>query len=127
MPAPKHTARKMLDQIEGFRLYLAKAEHDSLKRLDIPEKTSQLYEELLPFAVSLNLETQWSDQFTEILAAAKMDPKASRCGCYSIHQCPVLLELSQVAWQAVLSQRQPNRGGNGGFLGGGGGGGRGGR
>ena len=39
MPAPKHTARKMLDQIEGFRLYLAKAEHDSLKRLDIPEKT----------------------------------------------------------------------------------------
>jgi hypothetical protein len=36
MLAPKKTERKMLDQIEGFRLYLAKAEHVSLKRLEIP-------------------------------------------------------------------------------------------
>jgi hypothetical protein len=64
MLASKKTERKMLDQIEGFRLCLAKAEHVSLKRLEIPEKTPQLYEELLPFAIALDLETQWSDQFT---------------------------------------------------------------
>ena len=71
LPAPKRGARKLLDKIEGFRLYLSKAEHDSLKRLTLPTKTPQLYEELLPYAVALDLETEWSDQFTQILALAK--------------------------------------------------------
>ncbi|RBP51254.1 DUF2207 domain-containing protein [Arenicella xantha] len=73
MPAPKQAAVGTLDQIEGFRLYLSKAEHESLKRLDLPEKTPQLYEELLPFAIALDLETEWSGQFTDVLAAANWD------------------------------------------------------
>jgi hypothetical protein len=134
MPAPKHAARKMLDQIEGFRLYLAKAEHDSLKRLDIPEKTPQLYEELLPFAVALDLETQWSDQFTEILAAAKLDPKASHGGWYSGGNYSSMSSFvpavaSGLASSVVAASTPPSSsssGGGGGFSGGGGGGGGGG-
>ena len=73
LPAPKQAAVGLIDQIEGFKLYLSKAEHDSLRRLDLPQKTLQLYEELLPFAIALDLETAWSDQFTEVLAAANWE------------------------------------------------------
>ncbi|MGH1540050.1 MAG: DUF2207 domain-containing protein [Arenicella sp.] len=71
MPAPKVAGRMMMDKIEGFRLYLSKAEHDSLQRLTLPEKTPQLYEELLPFAIALDLETHWSGQFVDVLAKAR--------------------------------------------------------
>jgi uncharacterized membrane protein len=127
MPAPKNTARKMLEQIEGFRLYLAKAEHDSLKRLDIPEKTPQIYKELLPFAVVLDSETQWSDQFTEILAAAKMDTKASQGGWYSGGNYSSMSSfvpavVSCLASSVVAASTPPgssSSGGGGGFSGGG--------
>ena len=73
MPAPKQAGQKLIREIEGFKLYLSKAEHESLKRLKLPEKTPQLYEELLPYAIALDLETQWSDQFVAVLAKAKED------------------------------------------------------
>ena len=134
MPAPKKSARKMLDKIEGFRLYLVKAEHDSLKRLDLPEKTPQLYEELLPFAVALELETQWSDQFTEVLAAAKMDPKTTHHAWYSGGDYSSMSSFapavaSGLATSVVAASTPPSSsssGGGGGSSGGGGGGGGGG-
>lgn len=73
LPSPKLAGQKLINKIEGFKLYLSKAEHESLKRLDLPNKTPQLYEELLPFAIALDLETQWSDQFIDVLADAARD------------------------------------------------------
>ncbi len=136
MPAPKQSAVGLLDQIEGFSLYLSKAEHDSLKRLDLPEKTPQLYEELLPFAIALNLETQWSDQFTEVLAAANWDSdkNAHRSSWYvgdsgsSIGSFAPAVAAG-LATSVVAASTPPSSsssGSSGGFSGGGGGGGGGG-
>lgn len=80
MPAPKQKGQRLIEQIEGFRLYLAKAEHDSLKRLELPEKTPKLYEQLLPYAIALDLETQWSEQFTDVLTAAEANGEYDRHG-----------------------------------------------
>lgn len=136
MPAPKQTAVGMLDEIEGFKLYLSKAEHDSLKRLDLPEKTPQLYEALLPFAIALDLETQWSDQFTEVLAAANWDSAENkhRTHWYSGDNrssmgafAPAI--AAGLATSVVAASTPPSSsssGGGGGFSGGGGGGGGGG-
>ncbi len=135
MPAPKEPAVGLLDQIEGFKLYLAKAEHDSLKRLNLPEKTPQLYEELLPYAIALDLETQWSGQFTDVLAAANWDSgsdsgrttwytggSVSSIGSFA----PAIAAGLASSVMAASTPPSSSSSGGGGFSGGGGGGGGGG-
>jgi uncharacterized membrane protein YgcG len=62
--------RRLLDKIEGLRMYLTTAEQDRLNTLNPPERTPQLFEKFLPYALALDVEQQWSEQFTEILAKA---------------------------------------------------------
>jgi len=55
------------DQIEGFKLYLSVAEVDRIALLSTPpDKTPELYEKLLPYAMALGVEKQWTEQFTPI-------------------------------------------------------------
>ncbi len=70
MKAPTLTGRKVMDKIEGFRMFLSYTEKEPLKRLDVPAKTPHLYEAYLPYAIALDVEDKWSKQFTEILAQA---------------------------------------------------------
>ncbi|MFT6100956.1 MAG: putative membrane protein [Arenicella sp.] len=107
-----------------------------MKRLDLPEKTPQLYEELLPFAIALDLETQWSDQFTEVLAAANWDSaeNSNRTHWYSGDNRSSMGSFAPaiaagLATSVVAASTPPSSsssGGGGGFSGGGGGGGGGG-
>ncbi len=70
MPAPTPAGRRTLDQIEGFRMYLATAEEKRLAALHPPEKTPELFERYLPYAMALDCENQWNARFASILAAA---------------------------------------------------------
>ena len=58
--------RKILDELEGLKMYLTLAEKDRLNLLNPPEKTPELFEKLLPWALVLDVEQQWCDQFAEI-------------------------------------------------------------
>lgn len=64
--APTPFGRKILDEIEGFRLYLATAEQHRLNILHPPEKTPELFERLLPYAIALGVENHWSEQFSAV-------------------------------------------------------------
>ena len=55
-----------MDHIEGFKMYLAAAEKDRLQFLHPPEQTPELFESYLPYALALNVENQWADQFTSV-------------------------------------------------------------
>ncbi|MEE9447373.1 MAG: DUF2207 domain-containing protein [Arenicellales bacterium] len=66
LKAPTPFGQKVLDEIEGFRLYLATAEQNRLDVLHPPEKTPELFEKLLPYAIALGVENQWGEQFTEV-------------------------------------------------------------
>ena len=68
--APTVPGRKLLDQIDGFRMYLATAEEDRLNVLHPPEKTPALFERYLPFALALDCENEWNAKFAAVLAAA---------------------------------------------------------
>jgi len=68
--APTVAGRKLLDQIEGFRMYLTTAEEERLKVLHPPEKTPELFEKYLPFALALDCENEWNAKFATVLAAA---------------------------------------------------------
>ncbi|MFA4902957.1 MAG: DUF2207 domain-containing protein [Desulfobaccales bacterium] len=70
LKAPTLAGRKIMDQIEGFKLYLSVAEKDRLNLLNPPEKTPELFEKYLPYALALDVENAWSEQFAEVLAQA---------------------------------------------------------
>jgi uncharacterized membrane protein YgcG len=62
--------RRVTDQIEGFRHYLGVAEEDRLNALNPPEKTAELFERFLPYAIALDVENAWAKRFAGVLAAA---------------------------------------------------------
>ena len=73
MKAPTDTGRKLLDQIEGFRLYLGTAEEDRLNALNPPEQTPALFEKYLPYALALGVDQAWSERFAAKIARESQD------------------------------------------------------
>jgi len=70
LKAPTHTGRALLDQIEGFKMFLAAVEGDRMNVLYPMSKTPELFEKYLPYALALDVEQQWSEQFADVLAKA---------------------------------------------------------
>jgi len=66
--------REIMDQIEGFKMYLSVAEKDRLNLENPPERTPQLFEMFLPYALALGVEQKWSEQFAGVLAVAGTAP-----------------------------------------------------
>jgi hypothetical protein len=62
--------QRILDQIEGFKMYLGVAEKDRLNLENPPERTPELFEKFLPYAFALGVEQKWSEQFASVLAVA---------------------------------------------------------
>jgi len=71
MKAPTLIGRRLLDKVEGFALYLDVAEKDELQFKNPPEKTPELFERYLPFAIALGVEEQWGNRFSSVLAQAQ--------------------------------------------------------
>ena len=70
LKAPSRSGRRIMDSIEGFREYLGVAEEDRLNALNPPEKTPELFEKFLPYAVALDCQNAWAAKFAGVLAAA---------------------------------------------------------
>jgi len=121
MAAPSKAGRDLLDQIEGFKMYMSAAEEDRLNILNPPEKTPELFERLLPFAVALGLAHEWSERFAAVLATAAAPTWYTGTRRFDIDS------LDRHFGSAVSSTTVPSRGsggsGGGGSSGGGGGGG----
>lgn len=66
--------RKLMDQVEGFKLFLTTAEVERMKIVGTPPtRTPELYERYLPYAIALGVESQWSRQFTPVFEALERD------------------------------------------------------
>lgn len=136
LKAPTHLGRKILDHIEGFRLYLSVAEKDRLGILHPPEKTPEHFEKYLPYALALDVEQEWCEQFADILAAKSDDTRSYRPRWYKGTASMGFGSAALTAWTdslgsglagAVASAATPpgsrSGSGGGGSSGGGGGGG----
>lgn len=64
MRAPTPAGRKVMDEIEGFRMYLDTAEQDRLERMKSPQLTPEVFEAFLPFAYALGVENNWCERFS---------------------------------------------------------------
>jgi len=73
LKAPTIHGRKVMDEIEGFKMYLEVAEEERLDMLHPPQKTPELFEKYLPYALALGVENDWSEKFADVLAAASVD------------------------------------------------------
>ena len=73
LKAPTRLGRDAMDAIAGFKDYLSIAEKDRMNMLNPPERTPQLFERFLPYALALEVEQQWAEQFSNILAQVGAD------------------------------------------------------
>jgi hypothetical protein len=69
MRAPTALGRPIMDQLDGFRLYMETAEKDRLN-MQAREITAERFEALLPYAVALDVEKPWSEAFAAALKRA---------------------------------------------------------
>ena len=129
--APTREGRQVLDRIAGFRQYLSIAEGERLDRMTPHERTPELFERFLPYAIALGVENRWADGFRDVLAAASVQASQS-FHWYSGSSSPwsdaggfVDSVGSSLATSVNSASTSPGSGG-GGFSGGGGGGGGGG-
>lgn len=70
MAAPTVEGRAVMDRIAGFKHYLGITEEARLDTLHPPEKTPELFERYLPYAIALDVENRWAERFAGVLAAA---------------------------------------------------------
>jgi len=71
LKAPTSAGRQLLDKIEGFGMFLRAVDGDRLNRLTPPDKTPELFEKYLPYAVALDCEEAWAQQFSTVLENAR--------------------------------------------------------
>jgi uncharacterized membrane protein YgcG len=70
MKAPTREGRRLMDELEGFKMFLAITEKDRLDRLNPPEMSLQTFESYLPYAMALDVENRWSERFSQMAQEA---------------------------------------------------------
>lgn len=132
--APTDLGRKVMDQLDGLRLYIDTAESARLN-LEAPEFTAQHFEELLPYAVALDVEKPWSDAFAAALRRAHPEdadpmryyqPAWRTAGGWSSSDFSSSVSSTVAGMSAAFASAVPVSSGSSGFSGGGGSGGGGG-
>ena len=130
MDSPSVEARALLDEIEGLALYIGTAESGRLNAMNPPEQTLEHYQELLPYAVALDLEDAWGARFASVLEAHAASTRQGMDGSFwhaanagALASCASSSAASHAAESASADSSFGGGGGGGAGSGGGGGGG----
>ncbi len=119
MSARTVTGQRALEKVLGFEDFLGRTQKDQIDRL---EKTPELFEKYLPYAMALHVEKKWVQAFSGIA----MQPPGWYQGSYGGAFVPYLLvnDLNMMSMQAGSTMASsPRSSGGSGFGGGGGAGG----
>ncbi|MEM5518602.1 DUF2207 domain-containing protein [Henriciella sp. AS95] len=137
MPAATPKGQKVRSEIEGFKLYLEKAEKLQLNAAEVgtdrpPPMTKERYETFLPYAIALGVEEPWTKHFEKMLPkeAEAYNPAwahmAHRSGGWGNVNRAITSNISSAVTSSMPKSSGSSGSGGGGFSGGGGGGGGGG-
>ncbi|MEI6634714.1 MAG: DUF2207 domain-containing protein [Chlamydiota bacterium] len=131
LKAPTMAGRRILDQVEGFRMFLSVAEKDRLNFLAPADRTPELFEKYLPYALALDVGQQWSEQFSDVLAKAAEGGEAYHPAWYAgsawnMHHAAGFTSGLSGSLAGAVSSSSTAPGSSSGFGGGGGSGGGGG-
>ncbi|PLX82928.1 MAG: DUF2207 domain-containing protein [Desulfuromonas sp.] len=86
LKSPTRAGRQLLDKIEGFRLYLDVAEAEDMRLRNKPDQTPELFEKYLPYALALDLEQAWAEQFADMFADLEQRGESYRPVWYTGHR-----------------------------------------
>ena len=73
LKAPTLAGRRLLDEVQGFKLYLDIAEKDEIGKQKAPEMSIDLYETYLPYAIALDLENEWTSKLNVAIATGLVE------------------------------------------------------
>lgn len=135
--APTVKGRAIMDDIEGFKMYVNVAEQKQLDALHEPKMTPERFEALLPYAIALGVENRWGTKFENALKASLQETKSYSPAWYvgtasamAFSPARFSSDMGRSFSSAISSASTPpgssSGSGGGGFSGGGGGGGGGG-
>lgn len=132
MRAPTVQGRKVMDQLEGFRMYMDTAEKNRMNMTAEPPMTVERFERMLPYAIALGVEKPWSEHFEGELArnavadarGGSYQPRFYSGRNWSTGSGSFANTVSSVAtgMSAAMIAAQPSSSSGSGFSGGGGGG-----
>lgn len=115
------------EYILGLKRYISIAEKERIKFHNAPEKSPELFDKLLPFAMMLGVEREWARQFADIY---KQSPSWYEGPAGTHFNAAILAsslgDFSTTAQSTLTSRPSSASGGGSGFSGGGSGGGFGG-
>ncbi len=128
---------RIRDEIKGFTLFLKTTETERLDMVGTPPtRTPELYEKYLPYAIALNAERQWTQQFASVFKQLEAEDHAYSPLWYGGGRLFTLAMLDSFATDLgsfasdlnipLTTYKTSSGGGGGGFSGGGRGGGGGG-
>jgi len=127
MPAVTKKGAELKENILGFKDFLFVTETDRLKFHNAPEKSPEMFEKFLPYAMVLEVEKEWAKQFEGIYNQQPEWYEDSSGRMFNaIILSSMVSDFSNSATTAMASQPSSASGGGSGFSGGGGGGGFGG-
>ena len=72
---PTPEGQKVIEHTKGFKLFLNATEKDRLNFHNPPDRTPELFEQYLPYALALGVEQKWAEQFSTILEKANYQPQ----------------------------------------------------
>ncbi len=120
MPARTNKGERALEGALGFEDFLQHVESDRIARI---EKTPEMFEKFLPFAMALGVEKKWVSAFGDI---CKQPPSWYQGGVYGPNFYPMMfiadMHMMSVQASAAMVSAPRSASGGSGFGGGGGGG-----
>ncbi len=130
MKAPTMKGASILSELEGFKMFLKTAEAPRLEALIPPGKAPELFEKYLPWAMALDVENQWAENFQRYLEkigqASTYRPAWYHGSYYNLSSISSDVGTGLGSAISMASFSSSSGSGGGGFSGGGGGGGGGG-
>ncbi len=128
MPAKTLDGARRWREVKGLEEYIRRAEKAELESSQGPERTTELFSTLLPYAVALDVSDIWVKQFADVLSAAPPTWYAGTPGHFNVAGFSNgLTDFQSAATRTMGSSPGSSSGsGGGGSVGGGGGGGGGG-
>lgn len=128
MPAKTTLGARRWREVKGLEEYIRRAEKSELEMSQGPERTTELFSTLLPYAVALDVSDIWMKQFAGVLESTPPNWYSGSMGQFNMASFSQGLSGFQTAATRTLgsSPGSSSGSGGGGSVGGGGGGGGGG-
>jgi len=131
---PTIRGQKLMDQLEGLRLYLGVPEEDRTRKVSDPDLSLEIFERFLPFSLAFDVEQGWAGRFSDLIESSSEGVEHGYTP--SFYRGPSFTNLSSLssglgssfssAISGVSASSSSSGAGGGGSSGGGGGGGGGG-